>query len=132
LSELHRFFVWVGEQLPDTFEIDGKRIEVNDLIWRCIHKKKFSDEEKKHIEELVLLLEKTEKYNEETLAKAMLTRQDAIKLYHESASLLRAIMDIRECEEGKVKLKESKDGIKIKIDDAKRWLGFLKGVGKKE
>jgi ABC-type transport system involved in cytochrome c biogenesis ATPase subunit len=53
-----------------------------------------------------------------------------MKLYHESAALIRAIMDLRECEAGKVSLKESKEEIMRKIEDAKRWLGFLKNIGK--
>jgi hypothetical protein len=40
-------------------------------------------------------------------------------------------MDFRECEAGNVKLKETDVEIKHKIDDAKRWIGFLKGIGKK-
>ncbi len=131
LFELHRFLVWVGERLPDKVEVDGENIELHELIWRCIHKEQLSGQEKKHFMDIVSLLEKKEKYDEETLLKANLTREEAKRLYHESAALIRAIMDLRECEEGKVKLKESSDEIRRKIDDAKRWLDFLKGVGKK-
>ncbi len=46
LFGLHRFLVWVGEKLPDKLEVDGKNIELNDLIWRCIHKKEFSEKQK--------------------------------------------------------------------------------------
>jgi len=38
---------------------------------------------------------------------------------------------LKECDAGKVSLKESSDEIKQKIDDARRWMGFLKTVGKK-
>jgi hypothetical protein len=40
-------------------------------------------------------------------------------------------MDLRDCEAGRVKLIESKEDIKQKVDDARRWVGFLKNVGKK-
>ena len=131
LYGLHRFLVWVGEELPDKVEVDGKNIEIHDLIWRCIHKKNFSEQEKQRFMELVRVLEEKEKHDEDSLKKVSLTREEARKLYHESASLIRAIMDLRECEEGKVKLKETDLEIKHKIDDAKRWIGFLKGIGKK-
>ncbi len=75
--------------------------------------------------------ETKEKHDEEVLQRANLTHEEAKRLYHESAALIRAIMDLRECETGRVKLKESSEEIRQKIDDAKRWLGFLKGVGKK-
>lgn len=131
LNGLHRFLVWVGEKVPDEFEVDGKNIKLNELIWRCIHKKEFSEDEKKRFLELVRILETKEKHDEEALRKAALTREEAKKLYDETASLIRAIMDLRECETGKVKLKESSDEIKRKVDDARRWIGFLKNVGKK-
>lgn len=44
---------------------------------------------------------------------------------------MRAIMGLKECESGKVKLIEPRDEIKQKVDDARRWIGFLKNVGKK-
>ncbi len=131
LYGLHRFLVWVGEELPDKVEVDGEDIEIHDLIWRCIHKKDFSEQEKQRFVELIHILEAKEKLDEESLKKASLTREEARKLFHESAALIRAIMDIRECEEGTVKLKETDVEIRQKIDDAKRWIGFLKNIGKK-
>ena len=130
LYGLHRLLVWVGEKLPDNVEVDGKDIEIHDLIWRCIHKKNFSEQEKQRFMDLVRILETQEKLDEQSLQKASLTREDARKLYHESAALIRAIMDLKECEAGNVNLKEPDIETRRKIDDAKRWMGFLKNVGK--
>lgn len=131
LAGLHRFLVWVGEKVPDEVEVNGKSIKLHELIWRCIHKKKLSEQERMRLLELVHILETKEKHDEEALHKANLTREEAKRLYDESASLIRAIMDLRECEAGKVKLKESRDEIRRKVDDARRWIGFLKNIGKK-
>ncbi len=131
LYGLHRFLAWVGEPLPAKVDVEGNDVEVHDVIWRCIHKKEFSEKEKKSFMELVRMLETKEKLDEESLGKASLTREEAKKLFHESAALIRAIMDIRDCEVGNVKLKEPDMEIRRKIDDAKRWIGFLKNVGKK-
>lgn len=131
LAGLHRFLVWVGEKIPDEVEVNGKSIKLHELIWRCIHKKELSEQEKNRLLELVHILETKEKHAEEELHKANLTREEAKRLYDESASLIRAIMDLRECEAGKVKLKESREDIRRKVDDARRWIGFLKNVGKK-
>lgn len=131
LAGLHRFLVWVGEKIPDEVEVDGKRIKLHELIWRCVHKKELSKQEKSRLLEVVRILETKEKHDEEALHRANLTREEAKRLYEESASLIRAIMDLRECESGKIKLKESSEEIRQKIEDARRWLGFLKSIGKK-
>ena len=132
ISELHRFLVWVGEPLPDSIELNEETIKVREIIWQCIHKKEFSDKEKVHFTQLISLLEEKEKQYEDTLQqRSNLTRKDAKKLYHEIASIIRAIIDIRECEAGKVILKESNEGTTQKIEDAKRWMSFLKNIGRK-
>jgi hypothetical protein len=131
LAGLHRFLIWVGEQVPEDVLVNGKNIKLHELIWRCVHNRELTDDEKKRLSELAQYLETKEKRDEEALRKASLTRQEAKRLYDESASLIRAIMDLRECESGKIKLKESRDEIRQKIDDARRWICFLKNVGKK-
>lgn len=112
-------------------DVNGENIKLHELIWRCVHKRDLSDQEKNHLLELVALLETKAKHDEEILLRANLTREQAKKLYNEIAGLIRAIMDLRECESGKIKLKEPPDEIKKKVDDARRWMGFLKNVGKK-
>ncbi len=131
LNGLHRYLIWVGEKVPDEVLVNGKNIKLHELIWRCIHNKEISEEEKARLLELVNLLETKAKEDEEVLSKTPLTREEAKRLYNEIASLIRAIMDLRECEAGRVKLKEPTDEIKQKVDDARRWIGFLKNVGKK-
>ncbi len=131
LNGLHRYLIWVGEKVPDEVLVNGKNIKLHELIWRCIHNKEISEEEKARLLELVNLLETKSKQDEEVLSKTPLTREEAKRLYNEIASFIRAIMDLRECEAGRVKLKEPRDEIKQKVDDARRWIGFLKNVGKK-
>jgi hypothetical protein len=131
LNGLHRYLIWVGEQVPEEVMVNGKNIKLHELIWRCIHNKDISEEEKVRLLELVNLLETKAKEDEEVLSKTLLTREEAKRLYNEIASFIRAIMDLRDCEAGRVRLKESKDEIKQKVDDARRWVGFLKNVGKK-
>jgi hypothetical protein len=131
LNGLHRYLIWVGEQVPDEVMVNGKNIKLHELIWRCIHNKDISEEEKARLLDLVNLLENKAKEDEEVLSRTLLTREEAKRLYNEIASLIRAIMDLRDCEAGRVRLKESKEEIKQKVDDARRWVGFLKNVGKK-
>lgn len=131
ISELHRLLVWVGEPLPDIVNVDGKTIEVHKTVWWCINEKEFSEEEKNNFREIARLLEKKEKDCEDMLQKANLTHEEADKLYHEIASIIRAIIDIKECEMGNVNMKEPNEDVRQRIDDAKRWMSFLKTVGRK-
>lgn len=131
LNGLHRYLIWVGEKVPEEVEINGENIKLHELIWRCIHNKELSEQEKDRLLELVALLETKAKYDEEILLREDITKEEAKKLYNEIASFIRAIMDLKECEAGKIKLKEPSDDIKQKVDDARRWIGFLKNVGKK-
>jgi hypothetical protein len=131
LNGLHRYLIWVGEKVPEEVEVNGESIKIHELIWRCVHNRDLSDQEKNHLLELVALLETKAKHDEEILSRANLTREEAKNLYNEIAGLIRAIMDLKECESGRIKVKESSDEIRKKVDDARRWMGFLKTVGKK-
>ena len=131
LNGLHRYLIWVGEKVPDEVEVNGENIKLHELIWRCIHKKEISEDEKGRLLELVNLLETKAKADEEILVRDELTKEEAKRLYSEIASFMRAIMGLKGCEEGKIKLIEPSDDIKQKVDDARRWIGFLKTVGKK-
>ena len=104
LNGLHRYLIWVGEKVPDEVEVNGENIKLHELIWRCIHKKELSEEEKDRIMELVKLLETKQSMMKRSY-KGELTREEAKRLYNEIASFIRAIMDLKECEEGKIKLK---------------------------
>lgn len=131
LNGLHRYLIWVGEKVPEEVQVNGENIKLHELIWRCLHKKDLSEDEKKNIMELVENLETKAKNDEEVLLRESLTREEAKRLYNEIASFIRAIMDLRECEAGRIKLMEPTNEIKQKVDDARRWIGFLKNVGKK-
>ena len=131
VARLHRLLVWVGEPLPDTVNIDGKILEIHEIVWQCIHDEDVTEEEKSNLAEIVRLLEKKEKDCEYVLQTASLTHEEAEKLYHEIASIIRAIIDIRECETGKVDLKVSNECIRQRVDDTKRWISFLKTVEKR-
>jgi hypothetical protein len=105
ISGLHRLLAWVGEPLPGAVNIDGKNIEMHETIWQCIHKKDFTEEEKISFRDISNSLEKKEKIFEETLQKVNLRRKDADRLCREIASIMRAIVDIGECENDNVNLK---------------------------
>jgi len=130
LSMLHRLLVWVGEPLPDTVDINGDYIDVHELIWSCVQGR-ISDQERKQLTRLIHSLEEKELYDEETLKSADITLEDAQRLYHEAASLIRAIEDLRACEIEEFKSKVSRREMENKIEDTKRWLNFIKSIDRK-
>jgi ribosomal protein S17E len=131
LNGLHKYLIWVGEKVPEEVLVNGENIKLHELIWRCLHKKDLSENEKNNILELVDNLETKAKLDEEILLRESLTREEAKRLYNEIAGFIRAIMDLKECEAGRIKIMEPSNEIKQKVDDARRWIGFLKNVGKK-
>ena len=100
LHGLHGYMVWVGAEIPDVFEIDGTEIPLHEVVWRLINKKELTDAETAGIESLIRALEEKEVYDETSLAKETITREEAEDLYKEAAGLLRAIMDLKGIENG--------------------------------
>jgi len=131
LNGLHRYLIWVGERVPEEVLVNGEYIKLHELIWRCVHKKDLSEDEKNNLLKLVENLEIKTKLDEEILSRESLTREEAKRLYNEIASFIRAIMDLKECEAGRIKLMGESNEIRQKVNDARRWIGFLKNVSKK-
>lgn len=130
LSQLHRFLAWAGEKIPDEAIINGETVRLKELVWYLTHKEQLTEQEREQIRELARLLEAKEKHDEEILGRASLTREEAKRLYHECAGLLRAVMSLRDLEAGRVRLKEHAK-TRPRVEDAKRWLGFLRSIGKR-
>jgi hypothetical protein len=126
LVSLHRILVWVGEKEPEQLQIDradlesemGKHhqtsrdlpteihsdkgtVDLHEMIWRLIQEKEISEEERVQIEELIDLLEKKERTDEEILRDKRLTEEEARRIYRETAGVIRALLDLRELKENR-------------------------------
>ena len=127
LYALHRYLTWVGEVVPEEITVDGREIKLRNLIWKLTSKKRLTDKERNCVHGLIIHLDKKEKFDEERLEKAKLTRAQAEQLYDEAAGLVRAIMDLRDLEEGKIKQADFNEmALKDKLEDAKRWVKYVK------
>ena len=100
LHRLHSYLVWVGAEIPPVFEIDDLQIPLHELVWRLINKKELTDDEIAGIESLICGLENKESCDEDAIAKADITEEEANNLYNEASGLLRAIMDLKDLERG--------------------------------
>ncbi|HML26652.1 MAG TPA: DUF5788 family protein, partial [Methanomethylovorans sp.] len=93
-----------------------------------------SDDEKKQIEKCIAVLKEKERIDELELETKEMTREEAKTLSDEAAGLLRAIMDLREIEEGisKKRKKEFHEMFSTqRTEEIRRWLNFLKEAEKK-
>lgn len=157
LANLHRVLVWVGVKEPEECEIDRKalifemekfhqtekdlppelhaeksKIELHHLIWRLINEKEISEQEQQHIEELINLLEKKERQEEDTLREEKLTHGQAKQLFNETAGVIRALLDLKDLLKRKEHTDETRNLIQQKVGEAKRWNEFLDKVKKQE
>lgn len=106
LKGLRARLFWVGEKIPYFVEINGTKCRPHDRVWDLINKETLSDDEKKQIEKCIDVLNEKERVDELELETKEMTREEAKTLSDETAGLLRAIMDLREIEEGISKKKE--------------------------
>lgn len=133
LAALHTRLFWVGEKIPYFVEMDGKKCKLHDRVWELINKDTLSEDDKQEIEKCIVLLKDKERIDELELETKEMTLEEAKKLSDETAGLLRAIMDLREIEEGISKEKENEFHEIFsaqRTEEIRRWLNFLKDAGK--
>lgn len=129
LAGLHTRLFWVGEEVPYSVDIKGKKCRLHDQVWILLNKDELSDDDIEHIHTYISYLREKEREDELELNTKNLTRKEAKNLFNETAGLLRAIMDLREIEDGTAKEKEKEfEDIfsRERIIEARRWLQFLK------
>jgi hypothetical protein len=133
LSALHCRLFWVGQRIPDYVEFDGKTYPLHRYVWDLVKKETLTEEEKSRVDKCIDMISEKEKEDEKELEEKPLTEEEAKNLYHETAGLLRAIMDLKEIESGE--LKESsryfqEKFVNQRVRDARLWLEFIKKVTK--
>ena len=150
LSSLHRVLVWVGvkepeecriereslvkemekfhqteRDLPPEVHINNCKVDLHRLIWRLLNEKEITDTERVQIEEMIDLLEKKEKAEEEVLLHEKLTHAQARQIYNEAAGVLRAILDLKDLlkkREHELTAKTAKEKAKEIRDFADRYM----------
>ena len=132
-ASLHHVLVWVGVKEPEELQING-----NDLLIEMekFHQteKEITEKERLQIAELIDILEKKEKFDEEYLKAAKLTQKQAIEIHDEAASIIRTLLDLKDLLKKREHGIETEDGaedlIRRKVDDAKRWNKFIDKIKK--
>jgi hypothetical protein len=99
-----------------------------------INEKEITDEERLQIAELIEILDKKEKKDEEDLKTAKLSLKQAMMLHDEAASIIRALLDLKDIlkkkEHGKQAEYDPEELIKRKVEQAKKWNNFMDEIKK--
>jgi hypothetical protein len=157
LVNLHRVLVWVGSKEPETIQIeqaaideelqkfhqtmkdlppeihpDKGTVELHRLIWRLINEKEITEEERIQIEELIDLLQKAEQKEENILKGQRITREQAGRLYEETAGVIRALLTLKDLLKNKERSDTKKEVGIGKVEDIRRWNKFIDQVEKNQ
>jgi hypothetical protein len=133
LAALHSRLFWVGQQIPNHVEIEGNKCPLHKYVWDLIQKETLTDAEKSSIDKCIEMISAKEKEDEKELEEKTLTSEDSQALYHETAGLLRAIMDLKEIEDGTLKENTKRFQEQFsnqRVKDERLWLNFLKKLSK--
>jgi len=111
--------------MPAEVHSSQGRIELHHLIWRLINELEITEQERLQIEELIDILQKKERIEEDALKEEMLTTKQAIQLHDEAAGIIRAILELKDLLKKKEHMSSSEDVteelIRRKVSEAKRW-----------
>jgi len=133
LSALHSRLFWAGQHIPDYVEIEGKTYPLHNYVWELIQREKLTESEKSQIDKCIDIISEKEIEDEKELEEKPLTQEQAKALYHETAGLLRAIMDLKEIETGALKESSKRfqeQFVSQRVRDARLWLEFINKVSK--
>lgn len=126
LGRIHSALYWVGEFVPDEYELDGKMVKLRDTIFNFISKEEPTLEEREAALSLAERLQQDVRDREDDLRRRNMPVDDARELMDEVAGLMRAVEELRTMDDEKVDY--SKQLLLDRINDEKRWLKFVKEV----
>ena len=122
--------------MPAEVHSSQGRIELHHLIWRLINELEITENERLQIEELIDILQKKERIEEDLLKEEMLTTKQAIQLHDEAAGIIRAILELKDLLKKKEHMSSSDDMteelIRRKVSEAKRWNQFMDEIKDKK
>jgi len=125
ISRIHSALFWVGELIPDSYQINGKMVPLRDTIFKIITDEDVTDEDTDNARKLATLLETDARRLEKDLKNDRdISKRDAHLLLDEVLGLLRAVDDLKGLNKEEMEIK--KEALKKRLDDEERWLNFVK------
>ncbi|HOU70023.1 MAG TPA: DUF5788 family protein [Methanothrix sp.] len=156
VASLHHALVWVGVKEPQELNVDkddlsreiekfhqkesdlppevhaSGKIELHRLIWRLINEKEITEPERIQIEEIIEILQKKERSEEEDLKEEALSSEKARALHDEAAGIIRSILDLKDALKKKrhatAPVDVNEELIRQKVSQAKRWNQLIEEI----
>ena len=125
IDKLNKPFSIVGKDIPDQIYIDGKNLDLNNIVLDLIKRKNQSEEDIKITLNLKKMLFLKQKEDETDLENSDLTEGEANILYEEILGIKRAILALEDV--GKKDNEDLKNFYRTnEVEDIKRWVKYLK------
>jgi len=126
-ARIRSAFGAVGARIPDIEVIDGKRLNLRDIVFDYIGKERPTEADIEMADKIAGGLERKVKELEERLRRDQLSERAAVDLMREALGVLRALQQLRGLRDpsrGAV----ARKAVLTRVDDERRWLEFMKKV----
>jgi hypothetical protein len=129
LFKLNRLFTFVGTEIPEEIELDGQVVALHEVMWRLInHKRELTPEEFSAVQRLYIAIERKIQKDELAIKSQDIDEHQALELYTEAQGLIRAAVELRDFEQGKLLDNYVKTEPEKRNEAQKRWLRYLKQI----
>ena len=123
ISRIHSLLFWVGKFIPQHEIVQGREIDLRDVIFQFVSKEKPTPDEIQGAKDLADLLETKARALEKEIKDREVTKANAYLMLDEICGLLRAVDDLRNSH-GEV-AEYQKTALMAKVNDQRRWLQFV-------
>lgn len=129
LFKLNRLFTFVGTEVPEEIELDGQVVRLHEVMWRLItQKRELTDEEFFAVQRLYIAIERKIRAIEAAIKSQDIDEHEALALFTEAQGLIRAAVELRDFEKGKLLDNYVKNASEKRNEAQKRWLSYLKKI----
>ena len=123
ISRIHSLLFWVGKFVPQHEIVEGRQIDLRDVVYQFVSQDNLSPEEVQGAKDLADILEKKARELETQISDQRVTRANAYRLLDEICGLLRAVEELRNSHGDLAKYQ--KTALMAKVNDERRWLQFV-------
>jgi hypothetical protein len=123
ISRIHSLLFWVGKFVPQLETVNGRQIDLRDVVYRFVSKDDPTLEEVQGAKDLSDILDKKARELELQIKEPDLTRVHAYQLLDEICGLLRAVDELRFAHGKTAKYKMT--ALMAKVNDERRWMRFV-------
>ncbi len=123
LSRIHSLLFWVGKFIPEHEIVEGRQIDLRDVIYQFVSKANPSPEEVQGAKDLADILENKARELEKQIKDREVTRDHAYLMLDEICGLLRAVDELKNSHGDLARYQ--KTALMAKVNDERRWLQFI-------